>query len=124
MFEKLIVAMKVPDSVEKDYWKQTVRANRKILVLLASVTTLAQLFNIYRIFFVSESKLGTLNNCIYFFFYCSKMCIRDSMEGKRLLDIFKIVIPAEKNNRHIRVKAPRLCGKGKAVDKRHTDVCE
>ena len=73
MFEKLIVAMKVPDSVEKDYWKQTVRTNRKILVLLASVTTLAQLFNIYRIFFVSESKLGTLNNCIYFFFYCSML---------------------------------------------------
>ncbi len=73
MFEKLIAAMKIPDGIKKDYWKQTVRANHKILVLLATLTTIAQLFNIYRIFFVSESKLGTLNNRIYFFFYCAML---------------------------------------------------
>ncbi len=44
MFEKLIAAMKIPDRIKKDYWKQTVRANRKILVLLATLTTTCPAF--------------------------------------------------------------------------------
>lgn len=73
MFQKFIAAMKVPEDIRKDYWQQTVRVNHKILAILIILAMLAQIFNIYRVFFQSASGLGSLNNRIYFLFYCGML---------------------------------------------------
>ncbi len=77
MLQKLINGLRVPETIREDYWKESVRLNHRILVLLTSLTILAQLFNIYRIFFASKSGFTTLNNRIYFYFYSTMlvMCI-------------------------------------------------
>lgn len=60
----------IPSNISEEYWTHTVRSNHRILVILSTLCMAAQLFNIYRVLFTSDSGLGTVNNRIYFSFYC------------------------------------------------------
>lgn len=65
---------KISDAVWKDYWKQAVTSNDRVMKILSWLVAAVQLFNLWNLFVFSEKKLGTLNNRIYFSFYCVMLC--------------------------------------------------
>lgn len=60
----------IPKRLLDDYNRVCVRNNRLALAIMASFAVILELFNIWRVLFMSNSGLDTLNNRIYFAFYC------------------------------------------------------
>lgn len=77
-----------PKEIATDYWLQTVHSNARITSIVVSFCVAVQFFNLYNLFVLSESKLGTLNNRIYFGFYCSMLflCILYSISSYMYAD--------------------------------------
>lgn len=53
------------------YLKRTVASNNRAIFIIVYACLAAQLFNLFNLFVLSEVKLGSLNNRIYFSFYCT-----------------------------------------------------
>ncbi len=68
---KIIQRLTLPKELEQDYWQQTIASNARIVMAVVSLCIAVQFFNLYRLLVLSERKLGTFNNRIYFGFYCS-----------------------------------------------------
>lgn len=94
---KLYVSNRVPKEIESDFMKQSARTCCRIITMLAVMSILLQLVNIGHVLIISTSKLGTLNNRIYFGFYCFHLivCV--------LLLLLKKFICASSNPQMIRV---------------------
>ena len=59
----------IPAGTAEEYLKLSVKMNRKIVIAVSWFAILVELFNIIRVLFFTNSRLGTLNNRIYFGFY-------------------------------------------------------
>lgn len=79
----------IPDSIRQEYLKETVRKNDFSMRIIGAIIFAAEVFNIIRVLFMSQSGLGTRNNRIYFTMYCiliaiaalwlvSRRCLREA----------------------------------------------
>ena len=70
-----LYTLSVPSDLKNDFFQGTCNSNHRILKLLIFFISLAQLFNLFRVLFLSDSGLHTVNNRIYFSFYCFLLLI-------------------------------------------------
>ena len=61
----------VPPEIKPEFWEDTVQRNRISMSVICIMIFGMELYNIFRVLFMSASGLGTLNNRIYFAMYCS-----------------------------------------------------
>lgn len=61
---------KVPKEIETEFWEQAEENTWKVLNFICPSTIVLQIINICHVLLFSSKKLGTLNNRIYFSFYC------------------------------------------------------
>lgn len=59
----------IPAGMERDFVEEAVRINRVVMTAIAFFAIGAELFNVTRVLFLSQSGLQTQNNRIYFSFY-------------------------------------------------------
>lgn len=57
--------------IRQAYWEDTLVKNRRSLLVIAILAIVIEAYNVIRVLFLTSAKLGTLNNRIYFSFYCS-----------------------------------------------------
>lgn len=65
---------KISDEIFIAYRKEALRYNSVSIKVLALFIFAIEIFNIYRVVFLSDSGLTTLNNRIYFYMYVSLFC--------------------------------------------------
>ena len=69
MKEQLRQFFRIPCEVKDAFWEDAVRKNRVTLLLVSIMIFGMELFNMGRVLFMTESRLGTANNRRYFFMY-------------------------------------------------------
>ena len=69
--DKLRTFLTVPSDLKEDFRRSSVQRNRLSMLVICIMIFGMELYNICRVLFMSSSGLGTLNNRIYFAFYCS-----------------------------------------------------
>lgn len=75
MKSKLFAFLRIPASIRSDFLNDSVRKNDISLLVICLVVAASELYNIARVLLWSKSKLGTLNNRIYFGMYCTLLAI-------------------------------------------------
>lgn len=60
----------VPGNIREKFWEQLLASNWKMMFIVSIFAAAAQIVNICHVLFFSSRKLETLNNRIYFTFYC------------------------------------------------------
>ena len=68
---KWFFKLQIPSYVRQEFWQESVRKNNFSLQIICAIIFVAELFNIVRVVFWSQSGLGTRNNQIYFSMYCA-----------------------------------------------------
>lgn len=63
------------EAEEKEYIEKAVEKNRSLLLFVSIWAALFQLFNLFRVFFMSNSGISTWNNFLYFCFYLSLLIV-------------------------------------------------
>lgn len=61
--------VKIPAELQAEFWQDTLRKNRLSLLVICIMIVGMESFNLFRVLFLSESGLGTVNNRIYFTLY-------------------------------------------------------
>ena len=69
MKEQLRQFFRIPCEIKDAFWEDAVRKNRVTLLLVSIMIFGMELFNMGRVLFMTESRLGTANNRRYFFMY-------------------------------------------------------
>ncbi len=64
----------IPEDIKDKFQKQSEKNSWKIMTILSILTLFMQALNMCHVLFLSSKKLGTLNNRIYFSFYCFLFC--------------------------------------------------
>ena len=62
--------LQIPRYIRQEFLEESVRKNDFSLRIICGIIFAAELFNIARVVFWSQSGLGTRNNRIYFTMYC------------------------------------------------------
>lgn len=63
--------LSVPPEIKPDFWPELLQKNQRSLYVICLMIFAMELFNIARVLFWSRSGLQTVNNRIYFGFYCA-----------------------------------------------------
>ncbi|WP_455391057.1 diguanylate cyclase domain-containing protein [Frisingicoccus sp.] len=71
---KLKFLHSIPEDIKDKFQKQSEKNSWKIMTILSILTLFMQALNMCHVLFLSSKKLGTLNNRIYFGFYCFLFC--------------------------------------------------
>ena len=71
MPNKIQAFFAIPPAIRAEFWKDSMQKNRSSLWIISIMIFGMELFNIARVLFFSTSRLGTLNNRIYFSLYCA-----------------------------------------------------
>ena len=71
MKEKLLEFLRIPPEIRSVFWQDILQKNRLSLLVICVMIFGMELFNMARVLFWSSAGLGTLNNRIYFGFYCT-----------------------------------------------------
>ena len=71
MKEKFRDFLRIPPEIRPDFWQDALQKNRLSLLVICVMIFGMELFNMYRVLFLSSAGLGTLNNRIYFGMYCA-----------------------------------------------------
>ena len=61
----------IPPEIRPDFWQAAYQRNRLSVLVICIMIFGMELFNMARVLFWSSAGLGTLNNRIYFGFYCT-----------------------------------------------------
>ena len=69
--QTLLKFLSVPEALRTEYWQDTLQKNRRSLFVICLMIFVMELFNIVRVLFWSKSGLQSVNNRIYFGFYCA-----------------------------------------------------
>ncbi len=75
MCKQMIDFLTIPPSIRTEYWKESLRKNKISLHVICIIIFGAEVFNIFRVLFLSRSDLDTRNNRIYFGMYCAPIAI-------------------------------------------------
>ena len=75
MCKQMIDFLTIPPAIRTEYWKEALRKNKISLHVICIIIFGAELFNIFRVLFLSRSDLDTRNNRIYFGMYCAPIAI-------------------------------------------------
>lgn len=75
MWREIKRLLTVPQDVQDAFWKVCVKKNNFSLGIICAIVFPAELFNVARVLFFTNSKLSTLNNRIYFGMYVALMLI-------------------------------------------------
>lgn len=67
---KFLYRMQIPGYIRQEFLQESVRKNDFSLQIICVIIFAAELFNITRVLFWTQSGLGTRNNRIYFSMYC------------------------------------------------------
>lgn len=68
-------SLRIPEDIKNSFFSETSAGNHRILKLLIFFIILSQAVNLIRVLALSESGLATVNNRIYFSFYCALLVI-------------------------------------------------
>ncbi len=63
--------LRIPPEIRPDFWQDAIQRNRLSLLVICIMILGMDLYNIARVLLWSTSKLGTVNNRIYFGMYCA-----------------------------------------------------
>lgn len=75
LVENLKILVRVPEEIRDGFWEQLLDNNRRLMTVISILAALVQAVNIFHVLMGSESGLETLNNRIYFAFYCTFLLI-------------------------------------------------
>ena len=71
MWNKIREFLTIPPAIRPEFWQECVQKNWTSLGIISVLIFGMQLYNIVRVLFWTNAKLGTLNNRIYFTLYCT-----------------------------------------------------
>ena len=66
----LKILVRIPDEIKEYFWDQLLANNWRLMSVVSLLAIFVQAVNILHVLIGSASGLGTLNNRIYFGFYC------------------------------------------------------
>lgn len=75
MCQKIKSFLIVPQDIKDEFMQMCVKKNKMSLIIICAIIFPSELFNIFRVLFLSQSGLGTLNNRIYFGMYLLMLAI-------------------------------------------------
>ena len=67
--------LRIPGGIRQDFLRELVKKNDLSLRIICMIAIVVELYNIARVLFLSQVRLGTLNNRIYFGAYCLLLTI-------------------------------------------------
>ncbi len=70
MIGRMIRFLSIPAQVRTEFQNDSLKKNDFSLIIICIIITVSEIYNIFRVLFLSVSGLGTLNNRIYFGMYC------------------------------------------------------
>ena len=63
--------LRIPPEIRPEFWQDSIRKDRLSLLVICIMIFGMEMYNMARVLLWSDSKLGTLNNRIYFGMYCA-----------------------------------------------------
>lgn len=76
LFEsKVLNWLKIPEYIRQEFMEEAAQKNDFSMRIICIIIFVIELFNIFRVLFMSASGLSTLNNRIYFSMYCALIAV-------------------------------------------------
>ena len=65
----------IPRNIEQEFYSSSLRKNKTSLAIVSVIIYITEIFNIFRVLFMSRSGLSSFNNRLYFYMYLMLMVI-------------------------------------------------
>ena len=65
----------IPRNIEQEFYSSSLRKNKTSLAIVSVIIYITEIFNIFRVLFMSRSGLSSFNNRMYFYMYLMLMVI-------------------------------------------------
>lgn len=73
--DRILNYMRIPEYIRNEFIADTVRKNDFSLLIVCVIIIFVELYNIWRVLVWSSTALGSMNNRIYFSFYCTLLAL-------------------------------------------------